>query len=268
MLRKVLWMLPAGLLATVAAAAPAAPPALTVGQIIERNIAARGGAENWKKVQTVAWTGHVETGPDGISKAPFVMMFRRPDSTRFEILTEGQRSVRIFDGHKGWKLRPASNGAPDVKEYNPEELSYARDAAGLDGPLFDYQAKGVSVVLAGIDSVEGHQAYRLGLTMPSGQTRSDWIDAQSFLELKYERATRNATGQSGSVSVYYRNYQTVQGLVMPFMIETGGAADKDTDKMVIEKIALNPALEASLFAKPAVPGARHKGVVVDTTAAR
>jgi len=30
---------------------------LTVQQILERHVAARGGAEPWHKIQTMAWTG-------------------------------------------------------------------------------------------------------------------------------------------------------------------------------------------------------------------
>jgi len=54
---------------------------------------------------------------------------------------------------------------------------------------------------------------------------------------------------------------------MPFIIETGNGAGGDPDKMIIEKIAINPALEASQLAKPTVPSGRHQGVVVDTTKA-
>ena len=55
---------------------------------------------------------------------------------------------------------------------------------------------------------------------------------------------------------------------MPFVIETGNPAAGESDKMVIEKIALNPPLPDSLFAKPAAATGRHNGVIVDTTAAR
>src|SRR5256885_13290661 len=81
---------------------------LTVQQILERHVAARGGAEAWHKIQTMAWTGHIESGPGGISKHPFLLMIRRPAATRLEIFGEGQRSVRGFHGTIGWKQRPAS----------------------------------------------------------------------------------------------------------------------------------------------------------------
>jgi hypothetical protein len=212
----------------------------------------------------MAWTGRVESGPGGISKHPFLMVFRRPEATRFEIVGEGQRSVRIFNGAQGWKLRPTTAGPPELKDYTADEISFARDAGGLDGPLIDSKAKGIDVTLAGVDSVDGHRAYHLKVTLPSGQVHDDWIDAQSFLELRYDRSTRNAVGMRGVVSVYLRNYQTFNSLVIPLLIETGGPDTKDTDRMIIEKIALNPAVEDAQFTRPNVPGRRHRGALVNT----
>lgn len=254
--------------AAAAAGTNGAAQALTAQQVIDRYVSATGGAEKWKALVTMSWQGHVETGPNGAKKLPFMMLFRKPDSTHFEILQQGQHAVRIFDGMAGWRVQPTATGLLETKPYTAEEVSFARDAGGLGGPLIDYQAKGVKVVLEGVDSVEGRPAYRLGLTLPSGRKRTDWIDAQSFLELRYDREMRNGQGASGTVAVYFRNYQTVEGLTMPFLIETGKGSGEAPDKMVIESISLNPNLPANLFNKPAPPEGRHHGVIVDTTRAQ
>jgi len=247
------------------AGANAKPEAeLTVQQILERHVAARGGAAAWHKIQTMAWTGRIESGPRGISKRPFLLMFRRPAATRFEIIAEGQRSVRIFDGTQGWELRSTTAGPPEVKGYSAEEIRFALDAGGLDGPLIDSKAKGIDVALLGVDSVEGHPAYHLKVTLQTGHTHDAWIDTQSFLELRYDRETYNAAGMRGIVPVYLRNYQTLDGLAIPALIETGGPTATDTDKMFIDKIALNPEVDAAQFSKPNVPTRRHRGALVNT----
>ncbi len=258
-----------GALALRAHAETGAMPAAvvpTLEQIIERNIAARGGAEAWRKIHSMAWTGRIESGPNAISKTPFMMLFKRPNATRFEVITQREHSVRVFDGSKGWKLRPTPEGLPDLKDYTPEELSYARNGAWLDGPLLDYQAKGVKVALVGEDVVENHPAFHLRLTLTGGQVHDLWIDAQSFLELRHDRPNRNMAGTPGVVSEYFRNYQTVNGLTLPFLIETGVGTTQYTDKMVIEKIALNPELAASQFGKPPIMQPRRNGVIVNTQA--
>jgi hypothetical protein len=243
---------------------PVAAPGLTAAQIVEKNAAARGGLEAWRKIQTMVWVGHVESANAAGSRLPFVLEQKRPNKTRFEITADKQKSVRIFDGANGWKLRPGSSGKPELQPYTAEELKFAQDAQVIDGPLMDYAAKGVAVTLGGVDEVEGRKAYRLNVRLPSGVTHRVWIDAQSFLDLKLDRVSRNPLGQTGTVSVYYRNYQTIEGLQIPLTIETGAATAKATDKLVIDKIALNPPLEDQMFAKPRVPGARRNAVTVDT----
>jgi outer membrane lipoprotein-sorting protein len=262
--------LSAGVIVTVwsaSAAVGAAATDLTVDQIIARHIEASGGTQAWREIHTMAWTGRIESGRVGNFGVPFLLMFKRPNATHFEIMAQNQKSLRVFDGTMGWKLRPNNQGKPEWQNYTADEASFARDAAGLDGPLFDSREKGVSVVLHGTGTVEGHRAYRLDVTLPSGQVRTDWIDAESFLELRYDRSAGNASGQTGIVSVYYRNYKTIQGLVLPLTIETGNAAGTVTDKMMIDKVALNPTLPDNAFSKPTIASKRLGGVVIDTTQA-
>lgn len=244
----------------------AAATDLTVDQILARHIEASGGTQAWREIHAMAWTGHIESGRVGSYGVPFLLMFKRPNATHFEIMAQNQKSLRIFDGTMGWKLNPNGQGKPEWQNYSAEEVSFALDAAGLDGPLFDSKEKGIRVVLHGTGTVEGHRAYRLDVTLPSGQTRTDWIDAKSFLELKYDRSIKNASGQTGVVSVYYRDYKTIQGLVLPLTIETGNPG-KVTDKMMIEKVALNPTLPDTAFSKPAIASKRLGGVAIDTTQA-
>jgi outer membrane lipoprotein-sorting protein len=243
-----------------------AAPSLTAEQIIARHVQASGGAQAWREIETMAWTGRIESGRVGNFGVPFLLMFKRPNSTHFEIMAQNQKSLRLFDGTAGWKLRPTGQGRPEWQGYTADEIRFARDAAGLDGPLFDYKEKGVSVSLRGTGTVEGHEAYRLELKLPSGETRTDWIDVKSFLDLKYDRIVHDETGRTGVVSVYYRNHQKIQGLVLPLTIETGDVAGKLTDKMMIDKIALNPTLPDNAFSKPMAP--QHRGgVVIDTAKA-
>jgi len=235
----------------------AATAGLSAEQIVDRYVSARGGSKAWQKVQTMVWNGHIESASTMSSQMPFIMMFKRPDLTRFEITAEGQKAVRVFDGKGGWKLHTAANGRPQVQDYDPEEVSFARDALGVDGPLVDHQSKGVKVALRGSGEVEGHKAYQLSVTLPSGAVHQVWIDAHSFLELKYERQARSASGHSGSVSVYYRNYQTIQGLTLPMLIETGGGQNQTSDRMIIERVALNPTLAETSFWRPIVGPSRR-----------
>jgi len=267
-IRHIAAFAPAALLAVsslpVLAADPGAPPELGLAQVLEKNAAARGGLEAWRKVQTMMWTGHVERADGSGPPVPFMFDQKRPNLTRFEIVADKQRSVRVFDGRRGWKLRPSSSGSPELQPYSDEEVRAARDALVIDGPVLDARSKGVEVTLDGLEEVEGRQAYRLSAKLPSGTKQRVWIDAQSFLELKWDRPARDAAGRPTTVAVYLRNYQSFEGLQIPFTIETGtpggGAA---VDRLVIERIALNPNLPDGVFARPGSRTSR-RGITVDT----
>lgn len=258
------WVL-AGCVATAAVAdEPFAAPELTAAQIVDKNVVARGGLEAWRNIQTMVWVGHVESSATPAPSLPFLLEMKRPNKTRFKIKVQNQMTERIYDGSHGWKVRPAGSGRPELLPYTDEELRFARDGQGIEGPLIDYQAKGIVVTLDGTDEVEGRKAYRLNVKLPSGASHHVWVDAQTFLDVKYDRQSRNAGGQTGTVSVFYRNYQTVEGLQIPLTIESRADMAKATDKMVIDKISLNLPLDDQIFAKPGLPGRRNP-VLRDTS---
>lgn len=252
--------------AAAAAAESATAPGLTAEQIIEKNVAARGGLEAWRKVQTMIWVGHMERPGAPMSSMPFVLQQKRPNKTRFEVTGVGQKSLRIFDGTHGWKVRPASDGSPDVEAYAPQEVRFARGEQVIDGPLIDYQAKGTTVRLEGTEEVDGRKAYRLSLKLASGEHHEVWIDSQTFLDLKYIRTSYSSAGAPGKVSITYGSYKDIGGLQIPSVLEIGTASGKVPDKMVIERIALNPPMDDRVFRRPGRPS-RRQTVTIEATPA-
>jgi hypothetical protein len=52
------------------------------------------------------------------------------------------------------------------------------------------------------------------------------------------------------VWVYQRDFRSVDGVTVPFVLETAVDGYPNTHKIVIEKVALNPKLDDRLFTKP------------------
>jgi hypothetical protein len=232
-------------------------PDITVEQVVQKNVAARGGLEAWRRIETMAWKGRVESGTRATPPMPFVMDLQRPNKTRFEVSTIDKRFARIFDGTHGWRVRPGSSGAPEIKAFTKEEAAYARDEFVIDGPLIDYASKGITLKLAGIDEMEGHKAYLLELQSASGAIRRVWIDTETFLEIRSDRPATNPLIKGAPISVYYRDYRTIEGLQIATTIEMRSSATSPPQRLVIEKVALNPEFPAQVFAKPATPWQRR-----------
>jgi outer membrane lipoprotein-sorting protein len=256
----------AGLAATSAPAAewPADAPQPTLAQLMACNAAARGGLDAWRRIETMVWVGHLESSSALANGLPFQLDLKRPNQARFELIGAGQKSLRVFDGHNGWKLRPGRGGAGvEVQPYGSDEIGHSRDEQVIDGLLIDHQAKGHVVTVAGSDEVQGQAAYRLIVRLPSGKLAKVWIDAASCLEIKVER---EAGAGSPAVAIHYRDYRDFEGLKIPRVIETRHAADGQVDSLVIDRVSLNPPLGDKTFARPG-PASRRGQVTVDARAA-
>lgn len=249
----------------------AAAPSLSVAQIVEKNASARGGLDRWRTVQALELKGKMQAGGNkrptiavpGVkigkevkverlpeqAQLPFVMELGRGRKQRLEIEFNGQTAVQVYDGTQGWKVRPFLN-RHDVEKFTPEELKASSEQCDLDGCLIDYASKGSKVELAGVDQVEGRSAYKLKVTDKNGYERHVWVDAQSFLEVKVEGTPRRLDGKYHPVAVYLRDYRSVNGLMMPHLLETTVEGVRDTEKIEIEEIVANPKLDGSQFAMP------------------
>jgi hypothetical protein len=263
---------------------------LTAAQVVDRNVAARGGLQAWHGVQALQESGMMAAGGNDRAaqpvevpgakrpgksmplpssprlkeeaQLPFVMELERPRKLRFEIQFAGKTAVQVYDGANGWKLRPYLNRL-EVEPYTEDELKSASMQTELDGPLMDYAAKGTKVELEGLEKVENRDTYNLKLTLKDSRVMHVWVDAQTFLETKIEGQPRRLDGKMHPVEVYYRDYRAVNGLQMPFVLEThvlaagtGAAASREphypAEKITIEKIVVNPKLDAAQFTKPQV----------------
>lgn len=250
--------------ATATAAMPALP-ALTAAQLLEKNAAARGGLGAWRAVQSISWTGKMGAGastyttvsPAGKlqtkqreeAQLPFALEFKRPLKSRLEIEFNSQKAAQVYDGKAGWKLRPFL-GRNDWEAYTADELKQAAQEPGIDGYLIDSAAKGIKVETAGADKVENHDAYKLKVTLKGGETRTVWVDASSFLELKVEGAPRRLDGRLHHVQIFQRDYRQEQGLMIPHVLETTVQGVNKTEKIAIENVKINPPLDDVRFTKP------------------
>lgn len=234
------------------------PGGLTAAQIVERNVEARGGLQAWRAVGALKVSGEMDAGGKEDPMLPFALFLKRPHRSRLEITFAGKNAVQVFDGTRGWKLRPFLD-RDDVEPFTAAELKSAMSAAELDGLLVDYARKGTRVALAGTEQVEKRKTYKLKLTFKDGQQRFVWIDASTFLEAKVSGEPRKLDSRPHQVEIYSRDYRMVNGLKVPFVLETVVEGVKQSHRMVVNSVTVNPPLDDALFAKPSVAVARASG---------
>ena len=229
---------------------PANLPKLTAVQVVDKNVAARGGLTAWRAVKTMRITGQLDAGGKKDTMLPYTVEVKRPNKERFTLEFAGQTAVQVYDGKQGWKLRPYMNRyAPEP--FTKDELQKAAAQPQLDGALIDYVAKGNKVELEGTEMVEGKGTYRLKVTPKNGPAQHIWIDGSTFLEAKVEGSPHRMDGKMHTVETYLRDYRSIgDGLKMAFVTETHVDGIKVARSMTIENVKVNPALDDSAFAKP------------------
>lgn len=245
-------------LACLAAFSAPASAGLSAAQIVDRNVAARGGLKAWRAVVSMTLSGKLGAGGKSKAELPFVLKMKRPHKTRLELTFAGQTALQVYDGAHGWKVRPFL-GRDDAEPFSPAEAKQAAETAELDGPLIDYAKKGIRIAYEGMDKVEGKRAYKLKLRSRHGRVSHLWINAKTFLDLKIDGAPRKLDGKMHKVAVMYHKYKRVSGLMMPYELETVVAGVKQTRKISVKSVKINPPLDDALFAKPKVAVAAVSG---------
>ena len=237
-------------LACVAASAAHAS-AQTADEIVEKFIKTVGGMEKIQAVKSLRRTGKFSGG--GGFEAAVVEENRRPNLVRQEFNIQGMTGVTAYDGKAGWKIEPW-NGKKDAEALSEEEMKSIVEDSDLDGPLVNYRAKGVRVEYVGVDEVEGTDAYKLKVTMPTGDVRLYYMDTDYYVPIKID-TKRMVRGAEREYETILGDYKEVGGWYLPFSVESGVKGGPFRSKVTYEKIEPNVALDDARFAKPAPPAA-------------
>jgi len=222
--------------------------AQTADEIVAKFIKTVGGMERIQAVKSLRRTGRFNGG--GGFEAGLVEENKRPNLVRQEFSIQGMTGVTAYDGKTGWKIEPWG-GKKDVEPLGEEEMKGIVEDSDLDGPLVNYKQKGVKVEYVGTDEVEGTDAYKLKVTLASGDVRFYYMDTDYFVPIKID-TKRMVRGAEREYETILGDYKEVAGWYLPFSVESGVKGSPNRQKITYDKIEANVALDDRRFAKPAV----------------
>ena len=239
-MRKRAWIMLA--LALVCAAARAQ----TVDEIIAKNVEARGGLEKLRAIKTLRMTAKFSNGG---FRADFVQENKRDDKVREGFTVQGMTQVEAYDGRQAWQINPFG-GRKDPELMSQDDSKGLVLDGDLEGPLVDYTQKGHTAELMGHDSVEGTDCYKIKLNLKNGGIRYYYLDADSFLEIKFENQSK-VRGAFQYTDTLLGDYEKVDGVYFPFSIESAETGTDNWGRFTVVKIEPNVPLDDSHFALPA-----------------
>jgi hypothetical protein len=226
---------------------PAKAAAQTTDEIVAKVLAARGGLEKAKAVQTERITGTIYFNPE--LYGPFLAEFKRPGKMHNEVTIQNKTVVRSFNGKdSGWVTNPfAGKNAPEPM--SSEEVKDAVNEADFDGPLVDAKAKGNVIELNGTEKVEGRDAYILKVTHKDGQVSAYSFDTKTFLLVKWS-GVDTVSGEEVTRETYFHDYRDVGGLKFAFELVSNTPGADVTQRIVVDKIEVDPQIDETHFGKP------------------
>jgi hypothetical protein len=227
-----------------------AAAAENVDDVIARHIAARGGAKKIQAIQSLRMTGRATTGPGKVALVSRQM--KRPGRLRTEVAFQGMTGVYIWDGVRGFEVAPF-NGSLDLGPLTPENAQLAELQSDMDGPLFDWKAKGHKVELLGREKVGDRELLKVVVTLKSGAVLKQYLDPATYLLVRSE-STRVFNGHNVEVETVFGDYKKVGGVLFPHSVESGARGRPVRLKVVVDKIELNPALDDARFKMPEAAG--------------
>ena len=229
---------------------PTKAAAQTADEIVAKVLAARGGLEKAKAVETERITGTIYFNPE--LYGPFVAEFKRPGKMHNEVTIQNKTVVRSFNGKDtGWVINPFV-GKVVAEPMTAEDIKDAVNEADFDGPLVDAKAKGNTIELTGTEKVEGRDAYVLKVTHKDGQVSSYSFDTKTFLLVKWSGAD-SVNGEAVTRVTLFHDYRDVGGLKFAFELVSNTPGADVTQRIVVEKIELDPQIDEARFGKPPAP---------------
>jgi hypothetical protein len=230
-------------------AAASTASAMNAEELIAKNIEARGGLEKIQAIDAVRASGRMVYAEGDFSiEMAYLNLVRADAGCRTEIALQGLTAITAYDGGTGWNVSPFQ-GRRDPERMSTDDAKSLEYCADLDGPLVDWQAKGHQVEYQGTEDVDGTEAHKLKVTLKNGDVQTMYFDRDYFLEIRSLMQT-TVRGVKQEQETDVGNYERVNGVYLPFSIESGPKGGPKSQKVEIEKIEAGVEIDPAQFAFP------------------
>jgi photosynthetic reaction center cytochrome c subunit len=224
-------------------AAPAAGDMPAVGQVLEKYVAALGGAAAIRKVTsrvekgTISFAGHA---------SPIEVFAKAPDKRMSLMRTPNGDSITAFDGSAGWL---GNTGRP------PREMSGAEvEAAKLDADFYfavDLKTLFSRFRMGRPEEIGGKTAYTVFALREGWPPVRLYFDETSGLLVRLIRYADTPVGRNPT-QIDYADYREVDGVKVPFRWTLARPGGRFT--IQIEEARQNVPVDDAKFAKPVSAG--------------
>jgi photosynthetic reaction center cytochrome c subunit len=232
---------------STAAPAPAPAGLPSAAEILDKYVAALGGAAAIEKISSRVGTGTVAfaAGP----ALPVQISWKAPGKQIMTVHLPSGDSVTVWNGHAGWLSAP---GAP-VHETNEADFEGARLDADLHLPIHLKQLFS-DIKVIDVEKVRDHDAVLLLASSPGKSSLELFFDAQSGLLLRQLRFSKSPLGLNPT-RTDYDDYKDFDGVKVPLHMTI--ARPRTKLDIQLDKVSQNVAVDDAQFEAPPPAAGSH-----------
>lgn len=215
----------------------AIPAGMTAQKVLEDYINAIGGK---KKISGVKSVKSVMTGDTAMGQMSMTTVTVEPDKFAMMIGASGMTIQQIVvDGDKG-----KMSGMGGNKDLGKEEIEKYKDQAipFMEGRYAEF---GYKAELKGVENLDGKKAYKIVVTDPQGQAKTEYYDMNNGLKIRTIQTVTE--GEQTVTSVYdYADYKEADGILFPHTTTATGMMPTPIT-LKVKSIQVNGEIEEAIF---------------------
>lgn len=228
--------------------------AQTADEIIAKYFENTGGLSKWKTLEGIKMTAKLNQGGMEI---PLEIIQLKDGRQATNINLQGRVIKQgVFDGTTLW----SDNFMTQKAEKSDAETTENFKLSLGDFPdvFMNYKAKGYKVELAGKETIDGTETFKIKLTKKpikvDGQPADDisfyYFDAENFVPLVVEAEVKSGPGKGQISQIKFSDYQELSnGVLMAFSL-TQGVKGGPGQPITVSAIEVNPVVDAAAFKFP------------------
>jgi hypothetical protein len=223
-------------------------------RILAAYVDALGGEQALRRVTARRVTATTEVPADVRGVGPTVhaltqQYFKAPNQWVIRSQTAGGSTATGFDGAVAWRQDARGVVTETTGAVPAPPLARVKRNSDFYEPLNLKQAY-ARIVTRGTARVRDRDAYVVA-GFPDGDLPEQlFFDAQTGLLVRKETATATAFGDY-AMQTDYDDYRDVGGVKIPYLVRAIGISPADGGTTYVEKVEINPQLDAGIFSKPA-----------------
>ena len=219
-----------------------------VDEIINKYAEARGGKEKLNLINSLYMEGIREMmGNKAVIKV--IKVLGRLYRNDFEL--GGSKGYTIVTPTAGWAFIPMRS--QKIEPIDGEMLRAMQTDMDIAGPLINYAHKGNKAILLGEEDIDGKEAYKIKLTLNTGNELIYFIDTETNLLIQTRQMSKGIdksgyeeAGLEKEVVTNFSDYKFVDGIMFPHKVSNPGNGP-GSGLVTFYKIELNKSVDDSLY---------------------